>query len=135
VIFVDYRPKNPDFKAYSAFLKALRQSFSANPRLLVAVADAFWLEEKHKAGLRLVAEGAAFFLIELPKPELSPEILKKLSGFAHPFRLRLPAGMEFSNGDKLALKKIRTFSGVALTLDPKAPLPQKEKKIGVFPKL
>jgi hypothetical protein len=135
VIFLDYRPKNPDFNAYSKFMKGLKKYFLANSHLLIPVADASWFEDRQKAGRQLLRKDTPFFLVELNKPELPAGLLQKLENSGYGFQFKLPAEALSSNFDGKALKKSGLFGGGMLALGPHQNLFKQEPKIGIFPRL
>jgi len=135
IIFLDYRPKNPDFKAYSGFIKALKKYFSATPHVLVPVADISWLDDRQKAGRQLLQEDAPIFLVDINKPQLPAELIRKLANLGYGFQLILPAGTPPAGIDGKALQKTGLFGGASLTLTPHQPFLKKEPAIGIFPRL
>jgi len=135
IILLDYRPKTPDFRSYSKFIKAAKKHFSADPHLFVPVADAAWLDQQQKGELRLLREDAPFFLFDAGRPGTSPELLLALESFGYNFQLLLPAtGLPAGIGES-ALRKNSFFGGSLLTLDPRKPFVKREEKIGLFPRL
>jgi hypothetical protein len=136
VIYLDYRPENPDFNAYSGFMKGLKKYFKVNSHLLVPVADISWIEDRQKkAGLQLLRKDTPFFLVELNKPELPAGSQQKLENAGYGFQLKLPAEAISSDFDGKALKKTGFFVGGMLTLGPHQNLLKQEPKIGIFPRL
>ena len=134
VIFLDYRPENPDFKAYSGFIKAFKKYFLAAPRVLAPVADAAWLDDAKKAGRQLLQEDVPVFLVEINEPEISAELLQKLANLGYRFQLKLPAETLPAGIDWKALQDTGLFAGGLLTLDHRKTFPKEEPKIGIFPK-
>ena len=134
VLVLDYSAdKNPDFKAYADLLKAAHAAFS-NIHLgftIYAGVNILW----QKDALKDLQDYSPQFLIHLPEARISPELLSRLEAFKYNVVLQFPAGVLPGDIDAAALKKLTSLTGVALTLDPHKPLPKKEEKIGLFPKL
>jgi hypothetical protein len=135
IIFLDYRPKNPDFRAYSGFIKAFKKYLAATPHVLLPVIDLSWLDDQHKAGRQLLQQEAPLFLVDLDKTQLSAALIQKLANLKYGFQLVLPAGTLPAAIDGKALQKTGLFGGALLTLSPQQPILKKEPGIGVFPKL
>jgi hypothetical protein len=130
VIFLDYRPKKPDFKAYSGFFRAFNKYFQAAPHVVIPVADSTWLDDGRKAGRQMLQDEAPQFLFRMDTPEL----LRNLTSFKYGFQIILPAGSPPGSPEARALEENDHFAGGLLTLSPHMPIPKKEPAIGIFPK-
>jgi hypothetical protein len=141
VLILDYRARKPDLKAYAALLKAAHDEFSrptekfGSRYTIYAGIDLLWAEGQQKDALKDFQDYAPQFLIHLPQTHISPELLSKLQAFKYNVILQFPAGTRVEDIDVATLKKIASLSSVTLTLDAHKPLPKKEEKIGLFPKL
>jgi hypothetical protein len=131
IIFVDYRPANPDFTAYAAFLRALHAHFKEFNFGIVA--DESWLQEPLKSHVPELQD-YVMTLVDLPAPAISPELFAQLEQFHFNAIMRFPAGVSNADVDKTIFEKLKYSSGFALTIDPHAPPVKKEEKVGLFPK-
>ena len=133
-IFLDYRPKSPDFTSYTEFLNAAYDRFRLSHSFGV-VADVSWLEPSYKNQLKQLHKNVSVFLVDLPNPKIAPEIFSRLETFGYAYFLRFPAGILPADIDMREYKKLKPLSGIVLTLDPHNPWSRKKERIGIFPKL
>lgn len=137
-IFMDYRPKNPDFKAYAALINGFKNDYNANPykRInynLAPLVNLSWLNDSMKPGLKSIEEKSAFFLIDLRPQDVTPETAKKLENAGYRYDLRLTAGAlpsDIASGKEV----LSSIGRYMVTLTPGVVIPKKEEKIGIFPK-
>ena len=134
VLVLDYTPEKPDLKAYSALLKAAHDTFIKS-YVIYAGVNILWAEGPQKEALKDLQDNSPQFLIHLPQAHISPELFSRLEAFKYNSILQFPAGTLPGDIDALSLKKLGSLTGVTLALDPHKPLPKKEEKIGLFPKL
>jgi len=133
-IFLDYRPKTPDFISYAKFLDAAHNSFKLTNSLGI-VADVLWLDLLYKNQLEQLYKNVSMFLFELSHPKIAPEIFLRLETFGYAYFLQFPAGILPVDIDMRDYKKLKSLSGIVLTLDIHKPWSRKEERIGIFPKL
>lgn len=129
ILFIDYRTKTPDLKAYSLLIKKLHDRFKNKNNLIATaplVGDASSLEP--------FASSVVLFLIPLESAELTPSIVSALTKFKYGFSILLPAGTSLKDMDLKTLHQIPSLSGIDLTIDPTKPKPSTEVKIGILPK-
>lgn len=140
-LILDYNPEKADLKAYATLLKAAYDTFSkpdatySNRCVVNAGINVLWAEGPQKDTLKDLQDYSPQFLIHLPQAQISPELLSRLEAFKYNFILQFPAGVQLKDIDRATLKKLGSLTGITLTLDPHKPLPVKEEKIGLFPKL
>ena len=133
-IFLDYRPETPDFKSYAEFLDAVYDHFRLTNGLGV-VADVSWLDAPHRDIIQLLQKHILLFQINLPHPNIPPEIFSELEAFGHAFLIRFPADIRPVDLDMRNYKKLYLLAGIVLTLDSRKPWLQKKERIGILPKL
>ena len=140
-IIFDYSPEKPDFKAYSSLLKTAYNELSkpkaGNPPqyTIFASANVLWTDGPQKDALKDLQDNSTQFLFHLPQAHISPELFSKLEVFKYNFVLQFPAGTQPKDINVASIKKLGSLTGITLELDPHKPLPKKEEKIGLFPKL
>ncbi|MFH1158556.1 MAG: hypothetical protein V1721_06700 [Pseudomonadota bacterium] len=133
-LFLDYRPKTPDFRSYAEFLDAAHDRFRLTNSLGI-VTDISWTDIQERDPFEQLHKNIVLFQIDLPQPKIAPELFLKLKRLRYAFLIRFPAGVLPADLDMRDYKKLMTLSGIVLTLDPHNPWPQKEERIGIFPKL
>ena len=133
-IFLDYRPKAPDFISYAKFLDAAHDSFKLTNSLCI-VSDVSWLDPLYKNQLEQLHKNVSVFLFDLPHPKIKPEVFSRLETFGYAYFLQFPTGILPVDIDMRDYKKLKPLSGIVLTLDPHKQWPRKEEEIGIFPKL
>jgi hypothetical protein len=130
ILFIDYRPTNPDFKAYAALLAELHKAFKTTDPL-VAVADPSWLQNPEQS-FGLLQDNVSSFLLPLPEKPLSADTMMKLRSLKYNFIALVPEG----NAATLdALDNLPFLSGSSVRLDPHKLRGKKKETIGLFPKL
>ena len=134
IIVLDYSPAEPDLKAYVALAKAARNAFKEK-YIAFAGINALWPEGPQKASLEDLQKESPRFLIHLPQASIVPQFLAQLAALRYNFILQYPEGTRLEDIDANSLKTLPRLTGVTLGLDPHKPLPKKEEKIGLFPKL
>ena len=134
VIVLDYSPAEPDLKAYTALAKATYSAFKGKHAICAGV-NVLWPEWLQKDALKDLREVTPGFLIHLPQASIAPPTLARLAALKHDFILQYPAGTQMEGIDTNGIKTLSGLAGVTLGLDPHKPLPKKEEKIGLFPKL
>lgn len=132
VIFLDYRPKAPDLKAYVAFLKTFHARFSRSYSLATVI-DASWLDDPQNPVFGEIESYAPNFLIALEDARIEPALLSKLEKFRHNFILCFPAGTFPADVDAAAFKNLVFLTNYSFTLDARKPWPKKTEKIGILP--
>jgi hypothetical protein len=133
-LILDYSPEKADLKAYAALLKAAHSALKKN-YVIYAGVNILWAEGPQKDVLKDLQDSSPQFLIHLTQAQISPELLSKLQAFKYNFIMQFPAGVQLKDIDMATLKKLGSLTGITLTLDPHKPLPVKEEKVGLFPKL
>lgn len=131
-LFLDYRPAKPDFKAFAAFIRALKKHFLQNPHILIPVVSPDWAEmPDHK----LLLDDIPAVLVDLRQFPPTQVQSDRLSRFEYNFQLMLPATALPDDEIMDILPKPKTFGGYFLTLGPHHTRVRKEQAIGLFPKL
>jgi len=133
-LVLDYSPAKADLKAYAVLLGAAHGAFKGSYVIYTGI-NILWTDGPQKEALKELQDTSPQFLIHLPQAHISPELLSKLAALKYNLVLQYPAGTQMADLDMAALKKIPSLTGVTLTLDAHRPLPKKEEKIGLFPKL
>ena len=134
ILLLDYSAEKPDLKAYAALLKAAHDAFLKS-YVICAGVNILWADGPQKDALKDLQDDSPQFLIHLPQAHISPEFLSRLEAFKYNFILQFPAGTLPGDIDVTPIKKLGFLTSLTLTLDPHKPLPKKEEKIGLFPKL
>ena len=131
-IFLDYRPETPDFKSYAAFLDAVYDHFKLTNGLGI-VADISWLDAPHRDLIQPLQKNILLFQVDLPHPNIPPEIFSELEAFGHAFLIRFPADIRPADFDMRNYEKLYSLVGIVLTLDLRKPWLRKKERIGILP--
>jgi hypothetical protein len=134
VLLFDYNAEKPDLDAYKTLLRAAHEAFHKNYVIYSGI-NILWAEGPQKNILNDLHESSPRFLIQAPQAPVSPQLFSKLEALKYDFVLQFPAGTQPEEINRPRLEKLDFLTGIALTLDPHKPLPKKEDKIGLFPKL
>ncbi len=138
ILILDYSAEKPDLKSYAALLKTTHDDFKKNhidPYTIYSVINIQWLEGSKKEAIEELQDDSTVFLVQLPQAHISEDVFSKLDSIKHNLALQFPSGTQLGDLDMPRIKKISSLIGVTLTLDPHKPIPKKEEKIGLFPKL
>jgi len=131
-VFLDYRPKKPEFKKYLEFTRAFRKHI---PNIhILPVLSLSWLNNKKYSDYLLLKDKASFFLVAMDKEENTTENIKKLDTVGYGYRLRLPKGYLSSDVDAKTIVNSKGFGGAMANIDSKRIIKEKKIIIGIMPK-
>lgn len=121
--FVDYRPKNPDFKKYNKFIYDLKRisddfKYQTVQYHAVPVIDKNWIGNKKYSDYIKLKENASIFMISIDKEDLiSEKSLRNLAKTGFSFKLKLPSNYNLLSFDRKLIKQNPYFGNVIETID------------------
>lgn len=120
--FIDYRPENPDFKAYNQFLYDLKRAsddfkYQNVNYHVVFTMDNKWLKSG-KGDYKILKENTPLAFIMPSIQDLqSEEYLTKLENVGMAFKVKFPIGFEDANFDRSRLKQASGYGSGMKVID------------------
>ncbi len=133
-LFVDYRPKNPNFATYEKFLTTLRGTPKTGEYHVIPSVDMSWISNKSKADYIKLKDPASAFLV-LGKYKSFAQQAKKLKNIGYAFRIKLPANYEPNTKAERLLLDNKYFGSAMKTLNEDSVLPEEKSVIKLWPSL
>ncbi len=133
-LFIDYRPKNPDFVTYEKFLTTLRGTPKTGEYHVAPSVDMSWISNKSKVGYLKLKDPASAFLV-FGKYKGFVQQAKKLKNIGYAFRIKLPANYEINAKAERLLLDNKDFGSAMKTLNEDSVLPEEKSVIKLWPSL